>query len=461
MSILGSIMVPHPPIILPEVGRGEEAAIEETSKAYHEAAKFVADLKPDTLVISSPHSIMYGDYFHISPGKSAEGDFSMYRAGQVKIQADYDQDFVTALESLAESQDFPAGTIGERNKALDHGTMIPLYFIRQYLSDFKVVRIGLSGLSLADHYRLGQMVAQVSRELGRRTVFVGSGDLSHKMKAEGPYGFAKEGPEYDSRIMDVMGRGAFGELLAFDESFCEKAAECGHRSFVILAGTLDGKALEISPATHQATFGVGYGVCTYKVKGEDEGRHFLAVWERGQKERLSQIKNSEDAYVRLARASLESWVLDRKKLPLPEGLPKEMLSERAGAFVSLHKHGELRGCIGTIGPTMESVAAEIIENAISASTRDPRFSPVRGEELADIEISVDVLGETEQISGPEMLDEKKYGVIVEKGSKRGLLLPNLDGVDSVEEQIAIAKRKAAIPEKAEVTLYRFQVIRHV
>ena len=137
-----------------------------------------------------------------------------------------------------------------------------------------------------------------------------------------------------------------------------------------------------------------------------------------------------------------------------------MLSRRAGAFVSIHEHGELRGCIGTIAPTTDSLAEEIIQNAISASTRDPRFYPIRPEELADLEISVDVLGEPEQISSMAELDVKRYGVIVSHGRKRGLLLPDLEGVDTVEYQVAIARQKAGIREGEPITLERFEVVRH-
>ena len=132
----------------------------------------------------------------------------------------------------------------------------------------------------------------------------------------------------------------------------------------------------------------------------------------------------------------------------------------AGVFVSLHKHDRLRGCIGTILPTTPSVAEEIIQNAVSAAAEDPRFDPVKADELKWLEISVDVLGDPEPIESPADLDVKRYGVIVSKGHRRGLLLPDLDGVDTVEDQIAIAKRKAGIPENSDVKLERFEVIRH-
>ena len=133
---------------------------------------------------------------------------------------------------------------------------------------------------------------------------------------------------------------------------------------------------------------------------------------------------------------------------------------RAGAFVSIHEHGNLRGCIGTIMPVQDNVAKEIIHNAISASTRDPRFSPISPDELPWLEINVDVLGKPERIHSPKELDVKRYGVIVSHGRKRGLLLPDLEGVDTVEQQIEIARQKGGIREGEPYILERFEVIRH-
>ena len=460
MSVLAAYMVPHPPMIVPEVGRGSEAQIRATQAAYLQVAEEIAELKPETILISSPHATMYADYFHLSPGREAEGSFAQFRAPQVRFLEAYDEALVRAVERMAKENHFPAGTMGQREKALDHGTMVPLYFIRKKYTDFRLVRIGLSGLPLEDHYRLGQIIQKAVEETGRRAVYIASGDLSHKLQSYGPYGFAAEGPAYDARIMDVCGRAAFGELFDFDEAFCERAAECGHRSFVILAGALDGRAVEAKQLSHEDVTGVGYGICTFHPKETDESRRFLSLRQQKEEERLSEARNRSDAWVRLARESVESYVLRRQVLKVPEDLPQELLNRKAGAFVSIHKQGRLRGCIGTIAPTRASLAEEIIHNAVSAAVHDPRFDPIQPEELKWLEISVDVLGEPESISSEDELDIKRYGVIVTQGQRRGLLLPDLDGVDTVAQQVAIARRKAGIGPKEKVSLQRFEVVRH-
>ncbi|MCR5488378.1 MAG: AmmeMemoRadiSam system protein A [Lachnospiraceae bacterium] len=419
MPILAGYMVPHPPLAVHEVGRGDGLKIQATLDAFDEVARDIAGLKPETIILASPHSIMYSDYFHISPGYSARGDFGNFRAGGVQLTVQYDRELVQAVCDKCDLLGFPAGTEGEKDHELDHGTMVPLYFINQRYRDYKLVRIGLSGLSLETHRIFGRIIASVVKKLGRRAVFVASGDLSHCQKADGPYGYKPDGPRYDERLMDVMGRGAFGELLDFDLGFLSRAEECGHRSFVIMAGAMEDVAEKEWPVTarilsHENTFGVGYGIGIFKPK---PGRKTIIAEEK-----------EMDAYVKLARQTIDTYIREGRIIEPPEDLPEEMKKTRAGAFVSIHEHGMLRGCIGTILATQDSVAQEIIMNAISASTRDPRFSRIRKEELPDLDINVDVLGDPEKISSPDELDVKKYGVIVTKGQRRGLLLPDLDNM---------------------------------
>ncbi len=460
MPISAAYMVPHPPLIVSDIGRGNERQIDETARAYEEVARQIAEIRPDTIIFTSPHSIMYSDYFHISPKEKARGSFADFNAPQVSFEERYDTGFVDRLCELCEEEDFPAGTLGERKPLLDHGVMVPLWFIRKVYQEGKIVRIGLSGLDLMKHYRFGQLIAKVCDEMDKKIVLIASGDLSHKLQTYGPYGFAKEGPEYDERIMDVCSRAAFGELFDFSEDFLDKAAECGHRSFVIMAGVFDGFDVEAKQLSHQDVTGVGYGICTFYPKGRNEKRRFLKEYEQKVLKQLEEKYEDADPYVKLAYRSVESYVLRSEAVSEFEGLPEEMLKKRAGTFVSIHENGVLRGCIGTIAATRKNIAEEIVGNAISACSRDPRFDPIRPDELKWLDISVDVLSEAEDISSAEELDVKRYGVIVSQGMKRGLLLPDLEGVDDVEDQIRIAAKKGDIDLNRKYKLQRFEVIRH-
>ena len=466
MSVLAAFVVPHPPLIIPAVGRGREAGIQATIDAYRRVAAEIAELAPHTIVISSPHATLYRDYFHVSPGAGARGDFSRFGAPQASYRASYDTQLVAAFERLCQEQGIAAGTLAEREPALDHGTMIPLHFVNQRIQDFDVVRIGLSGFSPAEHYRVGRAMAQAARELDRRVVWIASGDLSHKLTPDGPYGYAPEGPRFDAWACDALARADLVELLACDPSLAERAAECGLRSFQMMAGAFDRTPLRAELLSHEGPFGVGYGVaCLYPTGAEaaDPSCDWLAAYEQRRAHDLARRKAAEDAHVRLARAALEAYVRDRTRIAVPAGLPAELAATRAGCFVSLKVDGALRGCIGTIAPTQPSLAEEIVANAISAGTRDPRFAPVDARELPDLVYDVDVLGAPEPVAGPHELDPRRYGVIVScADGRRGLLLPDLDGVDTVEEQLDIAARKGGIDLVGDAyRLERFEVVRHL
>ena len=454
MPVIEAYMVPHPPIAVAEIGQGEEKKIKATLDAFDRVAKRIADIQPDTMIITSPHATMYSDYFHISPGSHAYGDFSGFRTPGVSFEVEYDSELVQRIVEKAAAAGLPAGTEGERDPRLDHGVMVPLYFINKRYTDYKLVRIGLSGYSLEVHKSLGRIIDNVCSETDKKIVIVASGDLSHCQKKDGPYGYRPEGPEYDEKLMDVMKRCALSELTQFSERLLDASQECGHRSFVIMSGILHSHDITSEVLSHEATFGVGYGIAVFKIN-DAENRS-----EKDSRKREKGDSDAMDAYVKLARDTIFSHVKG-EKLPELTDLPKEMLSRRAGAFVSVHEFGMLRGCIGTISATCSNVAEEIRQNAVSAVSRDPRFSPVREDELDDLEINVDILGEAEPVTSYDELDVKRYGVIVSNGMRRGLLLPDLEGVDSVEQQVDIARQKAGISPSEKLSLERFEVVRHV
>lgn len=226
--------------------------------------------------------------------------------------------------------------------------------------------------------------------------------------------------------------------------------------------------------SHEGPFGVGYGIAAFTPTGDagsDESRAFDEQYVAHHARTLQALRAQESPWVALARFSLERFMLEGRRtdpardLPaaLAERLPRELFSTRAGAFVSLKKDGQLRGCIGTILPTQTTLAEEICANAISAGCHDPRFDAVSSDELGELVYDVDVLSVPERIAGPEELDPARYGVIVSTpDGRRGLLLPDLDGVDTVEEQLRIAAQKGRIDlVHDEIMLERFTVTRHL
>lgn len=280
MPMLGAVLTPHPPVLLPEVGNGREREISATDHAMRTAAQEVTRWSPEVLIVASPHTVLYGDYFHIAPGSSAVGSMADFGAPQVRIEVQYDAPLRAEIIHRAGNMGLQAGTLGQRAPNLDHGVLIPLYYLRKAGVRCPIVRMGLSGFPALDHYRLGQCVARAVEDLGRRAVFVASGDLSHKLKADGPYGFAPEGPAFDQAVTGTMTSGNFLEFLTMDPSLCERAAECGLRTFQMMAGALDGLAVRPRLLSHEGTFGVGYGVALFPVIGRDDTRRYAAACEQ-------------------------------------------------------------------------------------------------------------------------------------------------------------------------------------
>lgn len=278
MPVVAAALMPHPPLIIPSVGKGGEQQIKQTAQACEQAAEFLLNRKPDALVIMSPHSTLYSDYFHISPGKSAKGDFSRFGAPQEKWEVNYQEDLASVLVVQALKEGIAAGLEGEQDPKLDHGVLVPLYFMKKAAGGSltcPLVRISQSGLPLFTHYQLGQaLVASVGR-MGLRVAVIASGDLSHYGREDGPYGLRLEGPVYDRNVMDILKRAAFDELLALPEPFLQRAGECGHRSLAFLAGCLDGRSVVANQLSYEGVTGVGYGVVTFLPGEPDPGRAFL------------------------------------------------------------------------------------------------------------------------------------------------------------------------------------------
>ncbi|WP_160672680.1 AmmeMemoRadiSam system protein A [Clostridium sp. C8-1-8] len=465
MSLKGFYLLPHPPIALPEVGKGEEQKISATGESFHFIGEDIAKNAPDTIILVTPHGVMFQDAIAISYEDEIYGDLKNFRVPNVSMKLKIDKNITKKIYELAYNEGIPVvmATNSLLNKydqsvSLDHGAMVPLYFINKHYNNYKFVHITYAALSDIDLYRFGIAIRRAVEELNVNAVLIASGDLSHRLKEEGPYGYNPYGEKFDKEFLDNLAKGDVKKVLTIDkETVCE-AGECGRRSTVTLLGALEGKKFNGDLLSYEGTFGVGYGVMKFNVLSEDVPK--LPELENIRKTQYEKKSIQSDPYVRLARESLTTYLTTRRKLKeIPNYVPNEMNNMQRGVFVSLKKHGDLRGCIGTIFPATDSVAKEIIRNAIEAGLNDPRFYEVEEEELMDIDFSVDVLTEPE-VASKEDLNPKEYGVIVRHIGKTGLLLPDLEGVDTVEEQLSIALEKGNIDPDEEYTIQRFQVIRH-
>lgn len=459
---------PHPPIVVPEVGRGEEEKAAETGRALAKLGEAFASAGPDTLVIITPHGPVFSDAVSIRTEPRHEGDLAGFGAPKVKISLENDEKLVQAIaREASKDPGVPILMLDDRNmerygieKKLDHGTVVPLHFIisKGFRGNLVVVNIGF--LSLFDLYKFGIAIERAAEALGRKIAVLASGDLSHRLTPDAPAGYNPRGKDFDDKITSLLMDFDVPGAVLFPGDLAEDAGECGLRPIVMMLGTLDKYTARSQLLSYEGPFGVGYGVCLIRPGARDEKSSRVPDLKAGRQGRMASIRGEESFPVALARATVERYVTSRETPPVPKDVPGDF-QRPSGVFVSIHKEGLLRGCIGTTGPTTKSAAAEIIQNAVSASTQDPRFDTVGKDELELLDYSVDVLSDAEPVKDESALDPKRYGVIVEKGGRRGLLLPDLPGVDTVTEQVNIAKRKAGIGQsEAGVKLFRFTVTRY-
>lgn len=444
------VVAPHPPIMVEAVGAKRSRVTHKSAEALMAAASLLGAFNPDTIVLMSPHSPPLHDAFVVDGAVHFAGTLAQFGAAESGHNAAGDPDLAHAILAQLKARGVPASgrdavpslVTGD----LDHGALVPLHFLDP-TGRWPLVLLSLSWLDYGAHRELGRAVAAAAASLGRRIAFVASGDCSHRLTPDAPAGFDPLGVEFDRQLVDLLEHSDFGGLSEIDPVLIEAAGECGLRSFIALGGAAE--PAQVRVLAYEGPWGVGY--LTAVVNEE------LATPTAGAKGGMPGQKESE--IVALARRTIELHIRKGENHTRPQ-LHDRTLPHTAGAFVSLHREGELRGCIGTIEPTRPTLAEEVARNAIQAATQDPRFPPLHADELGDLDLSVDVLHEPEPAT-IEQLDPKRYGVIVMSGYKRGLLLPDLDGVDSADQQIAIARRKAGIGSNDKIRLMRFKVDRFV
>lgn len=461
-------LMPHPPIIIPEIGKGEEAKIQKTTNSMNEISEDIRKIEPETIIVISPHGSLFRDAVSINYDKLLLGDFKQFGNFDLEYKYKNDIELVDTIVFNSGKENILTVKIDEIVKEdyavdskIDHGVLVPLYFINKKYKKFKLVHITYGLLSQEELYKFGMIIHNSLNEIGRKAIVIASGDLSHKLLPSSPAGYTPEGKEFDNTIIELIKSNNRKKIMQIDYSFGEKAGECGLRSIQVMLGTLDSFKTKNEVLSYEGPFGVGYGCASFDIIEKDDNSKLLSKIKDMKYDYINQIRENEDEYVKLARMTLETYIKSDNIICIPEKLKdKRLYNDKAGVFVSIKKDGELRGCIGTIEPTKDSIAEEIISNAISSGTRDPRFYPINEEELDTLVYSVDVLMPAEKINSIKELDVNKYGVIVRKGNKTGLLLPNLEGVNTKEEQVSIALKKAGIMPNDDYEMERFEVIRH-
>lgn len=274
-GIMGGCIVPHPPLLVPDIGGRELERVRSTKEAMERLGATIRDLSPEVLVMISPHTPIFRDAFTVKSGERLEGSFASFGCPQVRIAKDNDIQLARALVEEADAEGLPLVAVEhsrggwlDRGEDLDHGLLVPLYYLDQYL-ETPIVSLSISGLDYRSHFRLGAVVRRACRRMGRKAFFVASGDLSHRLVRGAPAGYHPRGAEFDRRIVDIAGSGDFDSLYLLEEDLVEAAGECGLRSIHALWGALKNGELHNQVLSYEGPFGVGYLVSLHLLSSRE------------------------------------------------------------------------------------------------------------------------------------------------------------------------------------------------
>ncbi len=260
MSIIAGIVAPHPPLLIPAIGGAEADKVRATAEALDRVGAVLAEHEPDTLVFISPHSPMIEAAFAVRTGQCAQGSFARFGRPDIEFDLPVDVELAQAIAADAETAGLTVQRI-EDARGLDWGVMVPYYFIGD---GRPIVSLSISGLDYQDHEAWGRAVKRSAEAMGRKVAFVASGDLSHKLSPESPYGFSPAGESFESEVVSIFNSRRLKDLSTIDPDLVEQAAECGLRSFIALAGALEDLTLEGGTLAHEGPFGVGYAVALFE-----------------------------------------------------------------------------------------------------------------------------------------------------------------------------------------------------
>ncbi len=424
------VLMCHAPIVVPEIGGDRATDCVRSTNAMRVAAEALVAARPEVLIIVSPHTPRPEGAWSVCEGALLGGHFGRFGAPQLRLE----------LPVATEARDRLVQAMAHANvrcvratlSPIDHGAMVPLWFV--YEAGWRGPTV-LFGLPVEPDVRectqVGALIAREAAAAGQRWALVASGDMSHRLIPGAPSGYDPQAARFDEHVAATVRAGRLRAALDVSPSLRDLAAEDVIDTLAVATGavgdTIDAPAL----CGYEGPFGVGYLVAVLRGVG--------AI-----------------TLTSVARHAIAAAIEGRSFQP-PDDAARD-LSAPGGVFVTLWAPGHtLRGCIGTLQGSAEPLAQQVASSAVSAATRDPRFPPVAPGELDDLDVEVSLLGASERVAGIGDLDPARYGCIVVQGANRGVLLPDVDGVETAAQQVEIACRKGSIDMKRPYEIRRFEV----
>jgi len=445
-----AVLMPHAPTLVPAVGgtRGNRASASVNAMA--EVARRVVRTHPDALVLISPHTPRRAGAFAIWAGQKIHGSLDQFGAPEAAVNLPADTALAETIVREADKRGVTTWWL--RHDTLDHGATVPLWHLTDAGWEGPTVVIGLNYPGEPGLRELGEAIAAAAKHTGQRVAVIASGDMSHCLQPGAPAGYHPRAKDFDQTFIEHVRGGDYLKLLELDPALQNLAAEDAVYSTVIAAAAADWNSAGHEVLSYEGPFGVGYGIAVLYEAGAAKASHHSQT-------PVNQANNVPEAgkrLVQIARQAVEAAFSGTAKPDFPtDGITEE---QRA-VFVTIRSPGrKLRGCVGTMTPHFANVAEETWHVARDAAFRDGRFTPVSPEELDGLHFEVSVLSPLEEISSPAELDTQRYGVLVSTNDgRRGVLLPAIEGIETVAQQVAYARRKGGIGESEPVRLQRFEV----
>lgn len=431
-----AVLMPHAPVLVPEVAGERLCQVHNTVAAMRDVAQRVVWHQPDAIVLVSPHSPRRRRSFGVWTGPRHVGSLRQFRAPDVGFDLPNDPQMIADLEAAMEDAGLDLWKIDDED--LDHGAVVPLWFLCEAGWRGPTTILSLNYPGQGGLQELGHAVASASTRSGRKIAFIASGDMSHRLQPDAPGGYHPQAQHFDEEFIHFVDEGQVNRLLDFDPDLQEAAGEDALDATLVALGSVDNDMHGHRVLDYEGPFGVGYGVAVLH-------------------ERDGDTRASAISLARVARTSVEAALgMCEAARPEPDA---DFLRERMPVFVTIRtREGNLRGCVGTVQPRRANLIEETWCNARTAAFEDQRFKPIRADELDELVFEVSVLHSFEDVTDESQIDPHTHGVLVLAfDGRRGLLLPDIDGIDTAEEQIAIARRKGHISEDEAVHLQRFQV----
>jgi MEMO1 family protein len=441
MPIPCAVLMCHAPIVVPDVAGNRARQCGETTRAMADVAARLRAHAPDVLVIISPHAARHAARWGICTQTPLQGNFGRFGADHIGVTLPGAPDAAARL--AVQARELRLTTRELAGDELDHGTLVPLYFMSKAGWNGPTLLLAPPVPGSRTEERMGQAIAHSAEQAGERWVVLASGDMSHRLIPGAPSGYHPLAKEFDRTFKARIDAGDLRGACAIDGDLRELAAEDVVDSCKVAAAAVGYRSHGHRTYAYEGPFGVGYLEAVLfeeAAPGGGLGLSDVRPW---------------PTMLGIARAAIAAKITHSAfrapVLPKPWNTPQ-------GVFVTLRRRsGELRGCVGHVEPLFGALAEEIAACAGAAATQDTRFPRVTPKELVSVRIEVSLLSRPEPVADIGTLDPKRYGVVVSSGRARGVLLPDVSGVDTVEEQLRIAAAKGQLPASRAWVIERFEV----